>query len=55
MDTDVFVGALLGGAAASEVAAACLRGGYLPLMGVALFAEYESLLQRPRLFARAAA
>lgn len=52
VDTDVFVGALLGGGAANEVVAECMRGRFLPLMGVALFAEYESLLQRPRLFAR---
>lgn len=52
MDTDVFVAALLGGGAANEVVAECLRGRFQPLMGVALFAEYESLLQRSRLFAR---
>lgn len=52
MDTDIFVAALLGGGAANEVVAECLRGRFQPLMGVALFAEYESLLQRPRLFAR---
>lgn len=52
VDTNVFVGALLGGGAANEVVAECLRGRFLPLMGVALFAEYESQLSRPRLFAR---
>ncbi|MBI2509491.1 MAG: PIN domain-containing protein, partial [Betaproteobacteria bacterium] len=52
VDTDVFVAALLGGGAANEVVAECLRGRFQPLMGVALFAEYESLLQRSRLFAR---
>ena len=52
VDTNVFVGALLGGGGANEVVAGCLRGRFLPLMGVALFAEYESQLRRPRLFAR---
>jgi len=52
VDTDVFVGALLGGGAASEVIAECLRGRFAPLMGVALFSEYESLLHRPRRFAQ---
>lgn len=52
VDTDAFVSALGGGGAANEVVANCLRGRFLPLMGVALFAEYESLLLRPRLFTR---
>jgi putative PIN family toxin of toxin-antitoxin system len=52
VDTDVFVSALLGGGAANEVIAECLRGRFAPLMGVALFSEYESILLRPRQFAR---
>ena len=48
VDTDIFVSALLGGRAANEVVAECLRGRFAPLMGVALFAEYESQLHRPR-------
>lgn len=52
MDTDVFVSALLGGAAAGAVIADCLRGRFVPLMGAALFAEYESQLRRSELFAR---
>ena len=52
MDTDVFVAALLGGGAANEVVAECLQGRFMPVMGVALFMEYESVVHRPRLFAR---
>lgn len=52
MDTDVFVSALLGGAAAGAVIACCLTGRFVPLMGAALFAEYESQLRRRELFAR---
>jgi putative PIN family toxin of toxin-antitoxin system len=44
VDTDVFVSVLLGGGAANEVIAGCLRGRFVPLIGVALFAEYESQL-----------
>lgn len=52
VDTDVFVSALLGAGAANQVIAECLRGTYLPLMGAALFTEYESVLRRPPVFAR---
>ncbi|HZM44416.1 MAG TPA: putative toxin-antitoxin system toxin component, PIN family [Burkholderiales bacterium] len=52
VDTDVFVAALLGRGAANDVIVGCLTGRFLPLMGVALFLEYESVLHRPRLFAR---
>ncbi len=40
----------MGQGAAREVVARCLRGQYLPLMGAALFAEYESVLGRTELF-----
>jgi predicted nucleic acid-binding protein len=52
VDTDVFVSAVRGAGAANQVIAECLRGSFLPLMGAALFAEYESVLRRRRLFAR---
>ena len=52
VDTDVFVSALCGSGAANVVVAECLRGRYLPLMGAALFTEYESVLRRSRPFAR---
>ena len=52
VDTDVFVGACLGTGAASQVVAACLTGRCRPLMGVALMAEYEDVLNRQSLFAK---
>lgn len=52
VDSDVFVSGLRGSGAANDVLAGCLRGTFSPLMGAALFAEYESVLRRPRLFAR---
>lgn len=51
VDTNVFVGSCLGVGAASEVIAACLRGQAVPLIGCALFAEYEDVLGRDALFA----
>jgi putative PIN family toxin of toxin-antitoxin system len=51
LDTNVFVAALLGPAGASRsVLRACLEGRLFPLMGTALFTEYESLLSRDALF-----
>lgn len=52
VDTSVFVSALLGrGGASRDVLRSCLEGRATPLMGTALFAEYESLLSRSSLFA----
>jgi predicted nucleic acid-binding protein len=50
VDTNIFVGACLGQGAAHHVVAACLRGQCQPLMGAALFAEYEDVLGRTDLF-----
>lgn len=51
LDTNIFVAALLGSEGASRaVLRACLEGRLQPLMGAALFAEYESLLTRAELF-----
>lgn len=51
LDTSVFVSALLGPMGTSrEVLRACLGRRLRPLMGTALFAEYESLLSRTDLF-----
>ena len=52
VDTNVFVGACLGAGACSAVIAKCLDGACIPLMGAALFAEYEDVLARPVLFRR---
>ena len=55
LDTYVFVSALLGPSGANRSALrACLEGRYLPLMGNALFLEYEDLMARDRLFAQCA-
>lgn len=52
VDTNVFVSALLGPDGASrEVLRFCLDGKLQPLMGNALFAEFEDLLSRSDLFA----
>ncbi len=53
IDTDVFVAALLGTGAANAVVAACLDGRLHPLMGAALFAEYEDVVGREKLFSAA--
>jgi putative PIN family toxin of toxin-antitoxin system len=51
LDTNVLVAALLrGGGAARAVVRACLRGHYRPVLGPALFAEYEDVLGRSELF-----
>jgi predicted nucleic acid-binding protein len=44
------VGALLGKGASRAVLQACLEGRLQPLMGAALFAEYESLTGREAVF-----
>lgn len=50
VDTNVFLGACLGRGPAGLVIEACLQGRLLPLMGAALFAEYEDVLGRSALF-----
>jgi putative PIN family toxin of toxin-antitoxin system len=50
VDTNVFIAAILSPAGENrEVIRICLRGKALPLMGAALFHEYEDLLARPEL------
>jgi putative PIN family toxin of toxin-antitoxin system len=50
VDTNVFVAALLGKGAGRAVLQVCLEGRLQPLMGAALFAEYESLMGREAVF-----
>lgn len=51
LDTNVVVSALLsGGGASREVLRRCIQGIYRPLLGAALFAEYESVMAREALF-----
>lgn len=55
VDTSVFVSACIGAAGASrEIVRRCLLGKYVPLMGAALFAEYEAVLSRDGLFRESA-
>ena len=46
VDTDVLVAGLRGGGAANAVLGACLGGVFQPLIGPALLAEYEDVVQR---------
>lgn len=50
IDTNVFVGACMGIGASRKVVEACLKERCIPLMGAALFAEYEDVLNRAPLF-----
>lgn len=52
VDTNVFVSACLGSGPANQVLAACLARKCQPLMGAALFAEYEDVLGRTALWQR---
>ncbi len=52
VDTNVFVGACLDAGASNAVIASCLRGALAPIMGNALYAEYEDVLARQALFAK---
>lgn len=51
VDTNVLVGALLKqGGVPRAIVRACLAGDYQPLIGVALFGEYEDVLSREELW-----
>lgn len=52
VDTNIILGACLGTGAANAVIAACLEGRLVPLMGNALFNEYEDVFGRKELFER---
>jgi putative PIN family toxin of toxin-antitoxin system len=48
VNTSVFISAVIGPRGPSrELIRRCLLGDYVPLMGNALFAEYESVIGRP--------
>jgi putative PIN family toxin of toxin-antitoxin system len=54
LDTNILVSAMLsGGGPARRVVRVCLQRAVTPLIGAALFAEYEDLLARHALFERA--
>ena len=52
LDTNIFLGACLGSGAANQLMRKCLEGNFSPLMGAALYAEYEDILGREHLFVR---
>ena len=49
VDTNVFVGACMGTGASARVVELCIRGSLQPVMGSALFLEYEDVLSRTSL------
>ncbi|WP_206607257.1 putative toxin-antitoxin system toxin component, PIN family [Rhizobium tubonense] len=53
IDTNVFISACIGKGYASSVIAACIDRQASPIMGAALFLEYEDVLARDDLFERA--
>lgn len=53
IDTNVFIGACIGKGAASEIISAAIQGKIYPLMGAALFLEYEDVLGREEIFRKA--
>jgi putative PIN family toxin of toxin-antitoxin system len=52
VDTDVFISALLGKGASNRFVDTCLAGEFDPLMGPALFAEYQDVMGRDEIFER---
>lgn len=50
VDTNIFVGACMGAGSASKVIASCLRKDHTPLMGAALFAEFNDVINREEIF-----
>lgn len=51
LDTNILVGACLGSRGANRLIAACLQGRLKPLIGAALLAEYEDVVNRDDVFA----
>jgi putative PIN family toxin of toxin-antitoxin system len=53
VDTSVFISALISSSGSSrELIRRCLKGEYQPLMGNALFSEYESVMHREEIIAK---
>ncbi len=53
VDTSVFISAIIGSTGLSrELIRRCLKNEYQPLMGNALFSEYESVMQRSEIIAK---
>jgi putative PIN family toxin of toxin-antitoxin system len=53
VDTNVFISACIGRGAASKVIEACMLNRVEPIMGSALFLEYEDVLSRQSIFRNA--
>ena len=53
LDTNVFLGACLGNGPSNQLVKRCLQGEFSPIMGTALFNEYEDILGREHLFGNA--
>ncbi|WFF38869.1 putative toxin-antitoxin system toxin component, PIN family [Moraxella nasibovis] len=52
LDTNILVGACLGSYHANRLIKACLKGEFIPIIGVALLAEYEDVLARDDIFVK---
>jgi putative PIN family toxin of toxin-antitoxin system len=53
VDTNVFIGAIISSQGLNrQLIRRCLLGKYQPLMGNALFSEYESVMERAEIIAR---
>jgi putative PIN family toxin of toxin-antitoxin system len=53
VDTNVFIGAIISSQGLNrQLIRRCLLGEYQPLMGNALFSEYESVMERAEIIAR---
>lgn len=50
LDTNILVAACMGSYAANRLLAACLEGRYIPVVGAALLAEYEDVVNRNDVF-----
>ncbi|MCM2476955.1 putative toxin-antitoxin system toxin component, PIN family [Rhizobium sp. CG5] len=53
VDTNVFISACIGRGDASKVIEACIEGRAVPLIGKALYLEYEDVIARDDIFRRA--
>lgn len=53
VDTNVFISACIGRGDASKVIEACIEGKAVPLIGKALYLEYEDVIARDDIFRRA--
>lgn len=52
VDTNIFIAACLGKGAASKVIRSAIQEKFTPLIGTALYLEYEAVLDRDELFNR---